>query len=248
MKITKISSRAEREKLTKVTEGEQTLDAKTIDYYQKNAPVYYAKTIGTNMGAIYKSFFKYMVPRGKILDVGCGSGRDLKAFKTLGYEVVGLDPSEQMAHLAAHLIGEPVGIREARQIHEVQAYDGIWACASLIHIPREGLNACLRRIAIAAKDRAAFYCSFKRGERSWRDDTDRLYTGVTTQELCKLLNANGFYVEDMWQSGGEDNFSGRANWLNAVCTRRWKGGDHIPVEYDKKNDSVGATTEVMEDA
>ena len=231
----------------KITKVSDALDAKTIQYYEENAPAYYASTVSTNMGVIYKRFFKYMVPRGKILDVGCGSGRDMKAFKLLGYDVTGFDPSEQMAHLAAHLIGGPVGIRSARGIYEVQAYDGIWACASLLHIPREDLDAALRRIAIAAKDKAVFYCSFKRGEVSWRDDHGRHYTGMTVQGLCQALNRNGFYVEDMWQSGGEDNFSGRSNWINAVSTRRWKGGDHQPADKSR-TDPAAAEMEVMADA
>ena len=224
-----------------------TTDAMTQAYYDTNAYTYYAQTVSTNMGEIYGRFLRYMPPLGKILDVGCGSGRDMKAFKALGYEVTGCDPSEPMAHLASTLTGEPITIRTARDIHEVMFYDGIWACASLLHIPREDLDASLRRIAIATKDKGVFYCSFKRGEVSWRDDKGRYYVGRTVQEVCQLLNRNGFYVEDMWQSGGEDNFSGRAQWINAVSTRRWKGGEHQPAGHVKP-DAEGAKMEEMADA
>lgn len=71
----------------------------TITYYNQNAEEYFNKTVNVSMQALYDQFEAYLNPGDKILDLGCGSGRDSKYFLSKGYEVVSVDGSIEMCRL-----------------------------------------------------------------------------------------------------------------------------------------------------
>ncbi len=108
-------------------------------YYNRNAETYFKETVGIDMSRLYKSFTETLPPHAHILDAGCGFGRDSRAFLMMGYHVTAFDISEEMVIRAREFAGIEVQIRSFEQVNEVAVYDGIWACASLLHIPQKNL-------------------------------------------------------------------------------------------------------------
>lgn len=107
---------------------------KTIDYYNSNAAQYFSNTVNVDMSECCDRFLKYVVPGGRIVDIGAGSGRDIKYFKDRGYVVEGIDASEKMCHLAADYSGAEVSCERIRDWYPQKKYDRIWANVSLLHL------------------------------------------------------------------------------------------------------------------
>ncbi len=80
----------------------------TISYYNQNAEEYFNKTVNVSMQELYDQFEAYLKPGDKILDLGCGSGRDSRYFLSKGYDVVSVDGSKAMCNLAETYIGKKV--------------------------------------------------------------------------------------------------------------------------------------------
>ncbi|WP_157718683.1 class I SAM-dependent DNA methyltransferase [Halopseudomonas litoralis] len=133
----------------------------SADYYDTHSEQFYRDTVGVNMDALYARFLQH-VPVGKpILDAGCGSGRDATAFKGLGYPVGAFDASEAMAIKASELLGQSVAVQMFEQFKETPRYGGIWACASLLHVPETKLPEAFSRLWEALLGGGVLYCSFK---------------------------------------------------------------------------------------
>lgn len=107
----------------------------TLDYYNTNAVLFCFDTVDVDMSALRAKFLARLPDVSLILDAGCGSGRDSRAFLAQGYRVSAFDASPELARLASELTGQLVATRTFAQVDEVACYDGIWACASLLHLP-----------------------------------------------------------------------------------------------------------------
>ena len=123
-------------------------EKRTLSYYDENASAFCEGTRNADMSEMRGRFLRYLKPGALILDAGCGSGRDSKAFIESGYRVVALDGSKEMCRQASAYLGQEVQCRLFEEIDEKEVYDGIWACASLLHVPYELLpkiNRCASR-------------------------------------------------------------------------------------------------------
>ena len=98
----------------------------TINYYQQNADSFVASTVAVDMTSLYAPFIGAIEPNGLILDAGCGSGRDAKAFADMGYRVEAFDASPAMVERAAQHSGLAVRQATFQNISESARYDGIW--------------------------------------------------------------------------------------------------------------------------
>ena len=115
------------------------MNQKTIDYYDSHAEEFFSGTIDADMSECRARFLAYL-PRGKkILDAGCGSGRDILAFLEAGYEVEAFDASAELCRIASQKTGVAVRKQRFEDLPGEEAYDGIWACASLLHVDRQDL-------------------------------------------------------------------------------------------------------------
>ena len=101
----------------------------TLVYYEENAARFFAETANVDMSALHARFLAHVVPGGLILDAGCGSGRDAKAFLLRNYRIVAFDASPRLAELAARHLEQPVAVKTFADVSEEALYDGIWACA-----------------------------------------------------------------------------------------------------------------------
>lgn len=193
----------------------------TLDYYNKNSEEYFNSTLNVDMTNTYKEFLKLVPEGGKILDLGCGSGRDSRNFMKLGYEVTAVDGSKELAKKASALLGKEVIASTFEELELKEKFHGIWACASLLHIKREDLKTVLNNLYNNLEDNGVFYMSFKYGEKEYVDDKNRYFNCFTDESIISFINENtkfnilGLYIT-------EDKL-GRVNevkWLNLICNKK----------------------------
>ena len=132
-------------------------------YYRQNARSFFESTVNVDMSTLYAAFLSKLPAQARILDAGCGSGRDAKAFSELGHAVSAFDAAVDLAQLASEYCGFDVAARSFSDITEVDAYDGIWCCASLLHIAPEEMPGVVSRLWAAVAPGGVLYASFKRG-------------------------------------------------------------------------------------
>ena len=159
---------------------------KTIDYYNKHAEEFTTSTFEVDMKSLYQPFLAELPEGARILDVGCGSGRDTLAFKNKGYQVDAIDYSEELVKKATRLTGIPIKLKSFYEVDDYEAYDGIWACASLLHCERSRLAEVLEKMVQALKPNGVVYMSFKYGD-SDRDQDGRQFTDLDENQAEALL-------------------------------------------------------------
>lgn len=211
-----------------------TVMEKTIEFYNRNAVEFFNDTVGVDMSALHDRFLREVPDGGIILDAGCGSGRDAKFFKDRGFRIAAFDASKVLADLASKHLGQPVSVRSFTDIREVSFYDGIWACASLLHLPLGEIPSALSRLWNALKPGGTLYLSFKEGQGE-REKDGRHFTDLDDDALHRLLeNLSNIEKVDCWCTS--DQRPGRSEiWLNALIRRRHSmpdklitGGPHDP--------------------
>lgn len=160
---------------------------KTIDYYNQYADEFTQATLSVDMENLYRPFLAELPEGAYILDVGCGSGRDILAFKNKGYQVDAIDYSEELVKKASRLTGIPIKLKSFYEVDDYEAYDGIWACASLLHCERDRLIEVVGKLVNALKQNGVLYMSLKYGD-SDREKDGRQFTDLNGAQAEVLLN------------------------------------------------------------
>lgn len=158
-----------------------------VEYYNQNSEQFFQTTLNVNMESLYQAFLVHLPNRGYILDLGCGSGRDTLAFKNKGYQVEALDYSKALVEKATALTGIPIRYQSFYDLNDQGIYDGIWACASLLHCERDRLTDVLQSILNALKVNGILYMSFKYGDKD-REKDGRKFTDLNEEQAKELLN------------------------------------------------------------
>lgn len=159
----------------------------TLEYYNKNAKLYCEQTLIGNLQKNYDKFEKHLSPNGYILDFGCGSGRDSKYFIEKGYKVKAIDGSEEMCKLASQYINQEVKCMKFEELNDINTYDGIWACSSILHEEKENLQNILTKMINALKVNGVIYTSFKIGT-GHEIKEGKYYNYLTKDEMVQILN------------------------------------------------------------
>jgi SAM-dependent methyltransferase len=150
------------------------VDEDTLQFYRGNAEAY-AKRTFTSRQARLIAFLALLPPRACILELGCGAGGDTAEMLTRGFDVRATDGSPEMAAVASRCLGRPVETLLFHDLDALDAYDGVWANACLLHVPRNELADILRLIWRALKPEGVFYASYKTGDADGRDTLNRYY-------------------------------------------------------------------------
>lgn len=158
----------------------------TIAHYEAEAEPFFNATVEVDMTPLYAPFLARLTAGAAILDAGCGSGRDARAFRERGYEVTAMEPSSPLARLAEAHCGLAVEVRRFQDIDWCERFDGIWACASLLHVPLAELPDALGRLARALRPGGILYASFKHGHGE-REHGGRRFTDLDEAGLAELL-------------------------------------------------------------
>lgn len=189
---------------------------RTIDYYDQNADRFAQQTGDLAFTEIQNEFLKLLPDTGSILDFGCGAGRDSAAFLAAGYRVKAVDGSARMVQIASEKTGLPVKQQRFEDLNEKKEYDGIWACASLLHISSDQLPSILVKAAEALKPNGILYCSFKYGDfEGWRNG--RYFTDRTEESLRNTVkDIPSLEPVRMWISSDVRKERNSEQWLNAL--------------------------------
>ena len=187
-----------------------------IEYYNKNAQAFFDGTVNADMSLWRDKFEAYIPDGGHILDAGCGSGRDSKAFKQHGFSVVAFDASREMCKAAAELIGQQVWQMRFDEISFDGEFDGIWACASLLHVSFDELPYVMKKLRKALKTNGVIYVSFKYGD-CMMTKGERSFSNYTVTSLEKILDATGFFVIERGITSDVREERVDEKWVNAIA-------------------------------
>ena len=154
--------------------NEPTKSTTTLDYYNKNAKKFITGTISVDFGTIQNQFLDKLPSGAEILDYGCGSGRDTKYFLEQGCKVTAIDGSQELCKLASEYTGIPVKRMLFRDLNEKEAYDGIWACSSILHVPANELQDIIEKMANALRAHGIIYTSSSTGHSKANETADIL--------------------------------------------------------------------------
>ena len=191
---------------------------RTIEFYDNYAKEFCESTVNAEVAGLYDKFLKYIPSGGRILDLGCGSGRDSKNFIEGGYLVEALDGSQAMCVEAEKYIGRRVRCCKFQEVDYVEEFDGIWACSSLLHVKKEALGDILKKLERALYKKGVLYASFKYGQEEWVD-TGRHYSDFTLEGIDEFAKKyTELEVVELYLS--EDVLRGeRKRWTNIILRK-----------------------------
>jgi ubiquinone/menaquinone biosynthesis C-methylase UbiE len=187
--------------------------------------VEYAKRNHFHMAAILVSLAKglvtYVGQNGRIIDVGCGTGRDMAWFEAQSLAVTGLDLSTGMlAYARDQVLGDLCAMNMCILGFRDEYFDGAWCCASLLHVPKVQAPNALREIYRIMKPNGMLVLSIQKGDaEGWETDyryfVERYIARYQLVEMENMLSENGFFVRDIEASPGTNR-----SWLAFVCLRK----------------------------
>ena len=191
----------------------------TLAYYAANAEAFASSTVSVEFTAMQERFVELLEPGARVLDLGCGSGRDAKRFAEAGFAVDAVDGSPELCRIAAEFTGLPVRCMRFEELSAVAEYDGIWACSSILHVPSVQLPALLAKMAAALKDGGVIYTSFKYGEGEGMRH-GRYFSDFTEDSFASLLEqVPALREEDHWVSSDVRPGRGDEKWLNLILRK-----------------------------
>ena len=192
----------------------------TIDYYNNNAKAFNDSTVGVDFYEMQDKFLGNISGGKKILDFGCGSGRDTKYFLSKGYDVDATDGSIKMCSLASELTGIEVKQMMFDELSAVDKYDGIWACSSILHLNKVDLKDVMIKMAAAVKDTGIIYTSFKYGDFSG-ERNGRFFTDFTAESFRNFIKDIPILeIREEWITGDVRPGRGNEKWLNLIIQKR----------------------------
>ena len=159
---------------------------KTIEYYNQNAESYCSDTLNADMSYSRDEFTKYVKKDGTILDLGCGTGRDSKEFIKKGFKVIAVDGSKKLCEFASKYIGQEVICSTFEEYEPNEHFDGLWACSSLLHIPKHEIKSFMKKIIPYLNDGAIIYMSYKYGNNA-EEKNGRYFVNFDEQSINELF-------------------------------------------------------------
>ena len=191
----------------------------TLDYYNKNADEFVQGTLSVDFKQTQDRFLDKLSDGAYVLDFGCGSGRDTKYFIGKGYNVEATDGSEELCKIASDYTGVYVRQMLFEELDAVEKYDGIWACSSILHLPRLTLSEVFMKMATALKGRGVVYTSFKYGSFEG-ERNGRYFTDFTLESFREYLqDIEEFEIEEYWITGDVRPGRSEEKWLNLILRK-----------------------------
>lgn len=192
----------------------------TLGYYDDHADDFYESTVNVEFFTIQKQFLSKLKKDSHILDFGCGSGRDTKYFLEHGYQVDAVDGSVEMCKLAGDHTGIEVKNMLFQELAEMDKYDGIWACSSILHLPIDELSDVMQKMVIALKENGIIYTSFKYGTFAGKRN-GRFFTDMTVEIFAEFLSGiKGLELEEQWTTSDVRPGRGEEKWLNLILRKK----------------------------
>ncbi len=197
-------------------------DRRTLDYYSDDAKRYLASR-PDNVSRHLHKFLERLEPGARILELGCGAGRDSEAMIAAGYDVDPTDGVAEIAAIAGERLQRKVRVLRFDELDTSNEYDAVWANASLHHIPRRQLPTILHAICRALKPGGFHFANFKRGTSDSRDAKNRHYSHLTLPTLRELYISSAAWkiVSSAKYEGGGGYEGSNSPWVAiTVCKQR----------------------------
>lgn len=194
-------------------------DPATLDFYEREAATYVAS--GKHVASRWLDGFMRRLPAGgRVLELGCGGGRDAAALIAAGFDVEPTDGSPAMAAMAAARLGRPVVVMRFDALADVASFDGVWANASLLHVPRDALGDVLARIFRALKPGGLHFASYKAGGTAGRDGLGRYFNYPDKEALtAAYLGGAPWEIESLEEGIGGGYEGVETPWI-AITLRK----------------------------
>ena len=190
----------------------------TIKYYNDNADWYYWTTVAVDVDAMRKKFASFLPAEARVLDMGCGSGRDVMAFSNMGHDASGLDASEELVKLAKERLEVKAFVADMAGYRAREPYDGIWCCASLFHLNDAEKKQFFSNLNRNLRMDGVIYISVKEGIETGVDKDGRFYSNCTEEELIRSLYDAGCAVFEIYTT--EDGMGREGvRWLNIFARK-----------------------------
>lgn len=194
------------------------MNDKTLDYYNQNANTFFEGTVSVNFKEVQDKFLK-VLPGKRILDFGCGSGRDTKYFLDNGYDVIAIDGSIELCKKASEYTGIEVKHMLFQELNDKDTYDGIWACSSILHLNKEELKPVLLKMIDALKKHGIIYTSFKYGNFEG-ERNGRYFSNFTIESFKEYVqDISTIQIEEYWLSGDVRKGREDEQWLNLILRK-----------------------------
>jgi SAM-dependent methyltransferase len=195
----------------------KTRTEQTLAYYDGNAEAYVQQTLAIDMAPTRQRLTSQLPANAHILDAGCGSGRDSKAFLEAGYRVTAIDGSPALAALASRYLGQPVFVRRFQELSFAPQFDGVYASGSLLHLDDAELEDALRRLFGSLRPNGQLLALFKAGDGMREEaSTGRLFNDMNPQRIVPFIERAGGKVRQTWVDA---DTRGRGNdWLCVLAT------------------------------
>lgn len=191
----------------------------TVEYYNENAKQFVETTVNAVFHHMQNHFLAKLDEKAYILDFGCGSGRDTKYFLAQGYCVDAIDGSVELCKIASEFTGIQVKHMYFQELSEIEKYDAIWACSSILHLNHRDLEDVMKKMTVALKRNGIIYTSFKYGTFSG-ERNGRFFTDMTEDLFNELLQKiPKLVIEEQWITSDVRPGRGEEKWLNLILRK-----------------------------
>lgn len=180
-------------------------DETTLRFYAGEASAY-AGVDWAGEHSRLEDFLARLAPGARILELGCGGGRDTVAMLERGFDVDATDGVPEMAGEAEARTGRPVRVMRFDELEAKEEYDGVWAHASLLHVPTAELSGIIGRVHRALRPGGWHFANFKTGQGEGRDTFGRYYNYASPDALERLYASSGWEIvsTERYAGGGYD--------------------------------------------
>ncbi|MDM9621053.1 class I SAM-dependent methyltransferase [Rhizobium sp. S96] len=184
----------------------------TFSFYRQNAVDYAARNRTLPIRRL-DAFLSALPAGASIIELGCGGGQDSVYMLSQGFEVTPTDGSAELAAKAEALLGRPVQVMRFDELDAEDAFDGTWAEASLLHVPRTELPGVLERIRRALKPGGILHATFKAGDAEGHDGFGRYYNYLSAELLSDMLGGSGWHQIVISETDGTGYDRKPTRWL-----------------------------------
>jgi len=189
-----------------------------MNYYESEAHTFFADTVDINVTGLLTPFTDLLPDGARVLDAGCGSGRDTLFFRQQGFRVDAFDASFALCGLASEYSGIQVTRQRIQEFEYQHMFNGIWCNAVLLHVPPNEMNAVMERLRNQLRVGGVLFVSFRRGDFEERKVGERTFTYMDKTHLRPLIDEAGMALDRLWITN-DNRPDNDTEWVNAIARR-----------------------------